>query len=128
MEHCEMVRLGTKETVSEWSLIMWIQSRARVRELHPSPPFLWPSPHLSTERIASKYLKSTCLNRQQSSPARQEEEMGLMVPNEAERPPKLQRGKLSGWREGQTAAGEPSHGWEKAQEGRQQHEWRNARR
>lgn len=91
---------------------MWIQSGAKLKELHPSPPCLWPSPHLSTERIASKYLKSTCLKRQQTSPARQEEEMGLTVANEAERSPKLELGKLSGWREGRNAAEELSRGWE----------------
>lgn len=40
--------------------------------------------------------------------------MGLVVPNEAERSPKLELEMLSGWREGRNAAGELSHGWEKA--------------
>lgn len=40
------------------------------------------------------------MKRQQTSPARQEEEMGLTVPNEAERSPKLELGKLGGWGKG----------------------------
>lgn len=89
--------------------------QSKFRELRPSPPCPWPSPRLSGERIASKYLKSTCLQRQETSAVGQKEEVGLTVPNEAERSPKLELEKPGGSREGRNVAGKLSRGWKKAQ-------------
>lgn len=45
----------------------------------------------------------------------QKEEVGLTVPNEAERSPKLELEKPGGSREGRNVAGKLSRGWKKAQ-------------